>query len=100
VNFFPKSEDISDYDYQFNRKKIDHWKEHSGYDFFLQQPLIELLPVLKGLNASLANYISVQEKLNAVHLETLSQMLPRSKTRKSKDYSYTSLMMMPLKSQA
>ena len=82
VVFFPANEKIDDYDYGFNARKVAHWKKHGGADFFLQRPLIELLPVLSNLKGNLENYIQVQEKLNKIHLENLLRMLPDTQIQK------------------
>jgi len=98
IVFFTSDENIKDYDYAYNAKKVEHWKKYGGADFFLQQPLLELLPALKNTKVNLANYIKVQEKLNQIHLDTLSQLLPQEQTMKLKGKSYLSLAMMQPKS--
>lgn len=98
VVFFPRNENIKDYDFDFNRRKIEGWKRHEAEDFFLLRPLQEFLPVLKDLNVNLKNYIAVAEKLNKHHLDTLLRLLPENKTTKLKGKSYFSAVVMPQKS--
>lgn len=96
VVFFPANELVDDYDFGFNARKVNHWKKHGGNNFFLQQPLQELMPILKSMNENLASYTTVQEKLNQVHLESLLQVLPEHKTTKLKGKSYFSAAVMPV----
>jgi len=97
IVFFTADENVNDYDYALNARKVSHWKKYGGTDFFLLNPLQELLPVLKNMNGNLRNYIQVQEKLNQIHLDTLLQMLPEEQTKKLKGKSYLSLTMNPQK---
>jgi hypothetical protein len=96
VVFFDKKENVTDYDYNYNAKKIAFWKANSGVqDFFLQQPLIELLPVLKDMQGNLSMYSLVVEKLNSLHLDTLLANLPQSRTQQLKGKFSMSLGEMP-----
>jgi len=89
VVFFPKNENITDYDFGFNARKVAHWKKYGGADFFLFQPLQELLPVLKDMSGNLRNYMEVQQKVNKLHLENLLQLLPAKPIKKLKGKPYT-----------
>lgn len=80
IVFFDRQENIEDYDYNYNAKKIERFKKMPG--FFLQQSLMTLLPVLKDSDLNLAAYSTVVESLNRVHLENLSKALPELKTGK------------------
>lgn len=84
IVFFDKKEDIADYDFQYNKKKIEHWKKHDGSSFFLQQPLQKLMPFLNDASANLNLYSQVVEKLNNLHLDNLLLHLPERKTMKQK----------------
>jgi hypothetical protein len=96
VVFFDKKENVTDYDYNYNAKKIAFWKANSGVqDFFLQQPLIELLPVLKDMQGNLAMYSQTVEKLNSLHLDSLLRNLPQSRTQQLKGKFSMSLGEMP-----
>lgn len=87
VVFFDKKENIEDYDFSYNTLKIKHWKTHHANDFFLLQPLQQLIPSLKDVNVNLDMYSIVVEKLNVMHLENLLQHLPEEKTAKLKGKS-------------
>jgi hypothetical protein len=96
VVFFDKKENVTDYDYNYNAKKIAFWKANSGVqDFFLQQPLIELLPVLKDMQGNLSMYSRVVEQLNSLHLDTLLRNLQQSRTQQLKGKFSMSLGEMP-----
>ena len=97
IVFFPKNENTEDYDYAFNAKKVAHWKKHKGADFFLQKPLLELLPALKDMKGSLENYSAMVQKLNKAHLASLSQKLPEKRTAQLKGRSYSSAVVIPQK---
>ena len=57
VLYYDDAEDLSVYDFDYNQKKIQFWRDNGGNDFFLSMPLSELLPSGKelehGLNPSL-----------------------------------------------
>jgi hypothetical protein len=60
VVFFDKSESPTHYEHGYNLKKIEHWKKHSSmYDFFLQMPLIELVPFLKPSDNATHSYLEM-----------------------------------------
>jgi hypothetical protein len=77
VVFFDKNENIEEYDFAYNKKKIDLFKQHPS--FFLLKPLQELLPVLKDIGENLLKYSKVVTQLNKIHLDVLSSNLPVSK---------------------
>lgn len=89
VVFFDKKEDISDYDFSYNANKILHWKKHNGNDFFLLQPLQQLIPSLKDAAGSLQMYSTVVERLNDLHLENLLPNLPKEKISNLKNRSFS-----------
>jgi hypothetical protein len=84
IVFFDKKEDIADYDFQYNKKKIEHWKKHDGSSFFLHQPLQKLMPFLNDVSGNLNLYSQVVEKLNNLHLDNLLLHLPNGKIVKQK----------------
>ncbi len=76
VVFFDETEDPRVYNYKYNYKKIDSWKEHkSAKDFFLQQPIVTLLPFLKEHGENLNIYSMAVQKVNKIHLESLQAIL-------------------------
>lgn len=76
VVFFDATEDPYDYDMKHCLKKIAIWKKHEGVrDFFLRQELVRLIPYLAKLPEDTSQVLSVIEKINRYHLESLSQVL-------------------------
>lgn len=94
VVFFDENENVSDYDFEYNKKKIERFKNSPSADFFLLAPVQELLPVLKDLGENLRKYSQAVEIINQTHLDNLLQSLPEDKTQILKDKSYFSAMVM------
>ena len=60
VVYFDKTESPTIYEHGYNLKKIEHWKKHSTmYDFFLQQPLRELVPFLTPSDTDTPSYLEL-----------------------------------------
>jgi hypothetical protein len=96
VVFFDKEENVNDYDFDYNKKKIAFWKESMTHQlFFSQLPLTNFLPFLKDVNVNFDMYSLMVEELNKYHLENLLKELPVAKTEKLKNKSYFSQMIMP-----
>ena len=73
VVYFDENENPSLYDAEYCKKKIEFWKKNKSVsDFFLQQPLTELLPYLKNVDFDLDAYSTANEELNRIHSERLS----------------------------
>lgn len=73
VVFFDKNENPKTYDFVYNRKKIDLWKEGNlANDFFFQRPLLELMPFLKDAEENFQEYSRINHLVNQRHLENLS----------------------------
>lgn len=81
IVFFDKQENIEDYDFSYNKRKIENWKKNKADAFFLLQPVQELFPVLKDFPGNLTSYITVVEALNKKHLANLLQVQPGRETR-------------------
>lgn len=79
VVFFDKNENPCIYELDYNRKKIEQWKKHKGMnDFFLQKPIVELIPFLKSVDIDLEKYSAVVEGVKAAHLEALEKASKRT----------------------
>jgi len=75
VVFFDKKENPNLYEQEYCEKKIAHWKAHKGVaDFFLQQPIAELIPFLQNVGIDLDGYTKLNEELNKLHLEKLHSL--------------------------
>lgn len=89
VVFFDSSESPYDYDNSYNRKKIARWKKEKGAkDFFLQQPIIKLIPYLKDLGDSIPDYLEVTAKVTRFHLENLLPLISDESKRSSLEKSF------------
>lgn len=78
VIFFDESESPYDYDMAYNQQKINLWKKEMGTkDFFLQMPIIELVPYLKDSNIDFQSYSQTMEKIKSTHLEFLTLLKSR-----------------------
>jgi hypothetical protein len=73
VIYFDKNESPYVYDFEYSKKKIVHWKQHSQTkDFFLQHQLTELIPYLKYAGESLDQYSMMTEEFKKKHLDVVS----------------------------
>lgn len=73
VVYFDKTESPYGYDAKYSFEKIQKWKKAEGVDdFFLRQPIQQLIPFLKGVNLNSENYFQHQAKENERHLRVLS----------------------------
>lgn len=80
VAFVDKQENISRYDYKYNAKKIENWKDNMGDGFFLSIPIKKLIPFLQKSGDSSLMYLRVVEKVeqmqrDLVSLQTLGEEL-------------------------
>ncbi len=75
VVFFDDTENPATYEYDYNAKKIEFWKQHGKRDFFLQKPLQELIPFLQQYEESVETYLSMMGKITNQHSETISSHL-------------------------
>lgn len=84
VVFFDTSENPYDYDFAYGLKKIDRWKKESSMkDFFLQQPLLTLIPYLRDYEEDIQAYSQITELIKEKHSETLSSILSRGTSTNS-----------------
>jgi hypothetical protein len=75
VVFFETEENPYDYDFAYGLKKIERWKKESTMrDFFLQQPLLTLIPYLRDYVNDIQIYSQVAELIKTKHSETLSSI--------------------------
>ena len=73
IVFFDKKENPNIYELDYCNQKIEFWKQHKGVaDFFLQKPIIELIPFLKSVETDLDEYSLLNTNLNKIHSENLS----------------------------
>lgn len=76
VVFFDQDENPAVYEWDYCKKKIEHWKKNTTLtDFFLQQPLKELIPYLEHAGENLEMYSRLIEGRNDQHLASLHGIL-------------------------
>ncbi len=84
VVFFDKTESPTSYDYRYGQKKIKEWKKHSSVnDFFLQLPILKLVPFLQDCEINFPAYLKVVHEMSAAHLDNIIGNL--SEETKTKD---------------
>lgn len=80
VVFFDDKEKPYAYDFGYAEKKIKFWKENaSAHSFFLETPLVNLIPYLKLSGTNMDTYTEIVEKINRIHLASLSDILSVNK---------------------
>lgn len=81
VVYFDKTENPYGFDAKYAYEKIEHWKKNSDIEsFFLQKPLLELLPFLKHYEGNMEVFSETVKAINSIHLEeVLSTLSPEQK---------------------
>lgn len=81
VCFFDKTENPAVYEPDYAEKKIAKWRKDKGVcDFFLQKPLLELMPFLQNVDTDLDTYSAMCDELNKIHSECLRLASSASKS--------------------
>lgn len=76
VIFFDQTESPYSYDVDYNKKKIEKWKEApDALDFFLSTPLKDLIPSLRIPSTNSKMYFQIQSEIDKIHQENLSGIL-------------------------
>lgn len=76
IVYFDENEDPRVYDFKHNADKIAFWKKNSSLkDFFLQTPILELMPFLANVQENLQSYSEIVQTLNKHHSEYISSIL-------------------------
>lgn len=79
VVFFDETESPYNYDYAYNKKKIDKWKASGGMlDFFLKTPLRDLIPSLKLPEQNVSSYFQTAESIDQLHQTDLQDVLSKN----------------------
>ena len=72
ICFFDKSENPAVYEPAYAEKKIAKWRKDKGVrDFFMQTPLLELIPFLGSVDTDLDTFSEFQKEINAIHSQAL-----------------------------
>lgn len=76
VVFFDQHENPSVYEFKYGINKIKYWKKNTTLtDFFLQMPIMELIPYLKFAGENLEQFSQMTVKVTSQHLDKLSPLL-------------------------
>jgi len=76
VVFFDQHENPYTYEFKYGENKIRFWKKNAGLtDFFLQKPLLELIPYLQYAGENLETFSQMTEKVIHQQLDNLSPLL-------------------------
>jgi len=73
IIYFDASESPTHYELGYAREKIKRWKENDDVDaFFLQKPIQELVPFLKGFSGNFTTYSNLIQAVDKHHWKNLS----------------------------
>lgn len=76
VVFFTKDESPYNYDYEYNKKKIERWKTNGAtLDFFLKTPFGDLIPSLRSQENVSPIFTGIAETVALTHREYLTGIL-------------------------
>ncbi len=67
--YFDENEDVTTYDFRYNKKKIKEFKETKDLSFFLTKPLINLFPSLTSLTEDLSYFLTMAEEAREMKTE-------------------------------
>lgn len=72
IVFFDKTENPLVYEPEYAEKKIAKWRKDKGvHDFFMQTPLLDLMPFLRNVGVDLDIYTRLNDQLNQLQQEIL-----------------------------
>lgn len=72
IVYFDKSENPAVYEPAYAEKKIAKWRKDKGvHDFFMQKPLLELMPYSQSVSTDLDTYSEMLQELKKIHSECL-----------------------------
>ena len=72
IVYFDKSENPAVYEPAYAEKKIAKWRKDKGvHDFFMQKPLLELMPFSQSANTDLDIYSEMLQEVKKIHSECL-----------------------------
>lgn len=72
ICFFDKSENPAVYEPAYAEKKIAKWRKDKGVrDFFMQTPLLGLMPFLGSVDTDLDTFSALQAEIDAIHSQAL-----------------------------
>ncbi len=76
VTYFDQHENPYTYEFKYGENKIRFWKKTTSLtDFFLQKPLLELIPYLQHAGENLEQFSQMTQKVTHQHLDNLLPLL-------------------------
>lgn len=76
VIFFDETESPYNYNFDYNKGKIEQWKKSPGtLDFFLSRLASELVPSLKPASGNSRTFFQVAEQIDAIHRIAATKIL-------------------------
>lgn len=88
VVYFDKNENPAVYEPEYCNKKIAFWRGNKDVNaFFLQKPLVELIPFLKDVDFDLNTYSEMVEATNKIHSEILQASVSKNMSKNLKSGS-------------
>lgn len=79
VVFFDQHESPTTYEFKYGENKIKAWKKNTTItDFFLQKPLLELIPYLQSAGENLEQFSQMTQKVTQQQLDSLLPLLSES----------------------
>lgn len=80
VCYFDDTENPETYEPAYAEKKIAAWRKDKGVEaFFMQQPLLELMPFLRKLNVDLDIYTPVNAEFNKEQEKSIQMIISSTK---------------------
>jgi hypothetical protein len=91
VVYFDDTENPEVYEFGYGAKKIEFWKKNASVkDFFLQKPIVELLPFLKDVGENIEIFHGMMQDVNRYHSESLSDAQSATPKKRSGNKSNSS----------
>jgi len=88
VVYFDKNENPAVYEPEYCNKKIAFWRGNKDVNaFFLQKPLVELIPFLKDVDFDLNTYSEMVGATNKIHSEILQASVSKNTSKNLKSGS-------------
>lgn len=76
VIFFDETESPYNYNFEYNKGKIEQWKKSpETLDFFLSRLASELVPSLKPANGNSRTFFQIAEQVDAIHRTAATKIL-------------------------
>lgn len=76
VTFFDENENPTSYDFAYNQRKIEKWKQDPAMlDFFLKTKFKDLMPSLNSQDISASTFFKVSQQIDTLHQNSLSAII-------------------------